>query len=302
MKKELGSAIQSLCFLCLVGFWIWVVVTGGKQPQEFVRQYFLFIVSGPTATPRPTPTPNYLYWFDKGVDNLFEGRYQQAIEDFDETVRLNPDFAPAYSERGVAKGSLQLNEEAILDYSRSIELDPSRACTFHNRGVARYNLDQFEQALTYLDFAIKLRSRYDEAYTSRGWAKFQFKQYESAKDDFDEAIGMRSVLDSGSKIKLCPAEEAEPRQRVTPTPGSALTSGSTPTPNPTSTPNPCPSACFSNNEARFISTYLGRAYAYFHLGDNQAALADAETALEMAQEYGDNESAESAQSLINAIK
>ena len=250
MKKELGGAIVSLCFLCFVGFMAWVV-TGGKPPQEFVRQFFPFTASSltatpqPISTPRPTPTPPFSYWFNEGRDDLLEGRYRAAIGNFDEAIRLNPDFAPSYNSRGVAKGSLYLNEEAILDYSRAIEIESSNACYFLNRGISKANLKQFQEALKDLDYAIKLWPRFDEHSPTGGYAKLRLEEYKSAIEDFDQAIGMRDVLGAGTKIELCPAEE-ETQQEVSPTPsstpapGTTPTSGHTATPTPTLTPNPCP--------------------------------------------------------------
>ena len=304
-REELLGAFLGLCLVCLAALLFWGF-SDGKQPQEIVRKYFAS-TPGPTSTPRPTPTPHptatptFRDWFDKGMANLVEGRYRAAIENFDEAIRLNPVHAPSYANRGVAKGNLHRNEAAILDYSRAIELDPSDACVFHNRGASKARLSQFQEAVTDLDSAINKRPRFDEAYTSRGWFKMMLKQYQGAIDDFDQAIGMKSDLGTGSHIELCPAEE-EPEQHLTPTPGSTPTSGPSPTPTPTSTPNPCPTYCFSDDEARYIGTYLGRGHAYYFLGDNQAALADLEIALEMAQKYGDIKSAESAQDLIDTIK
>jgi len=303
--KGLGLAIIGLCFLGLLAW----VFTADKQSQESVRQDFPVTASGPTATPRPTPTPTppFSYWFDKGRDDLLAGRYRAAIGNFDEAIRLNPDFSPSYNERGVAKGRLHRHEEAILDYSRAIEIESSDACYFLNRGIAKVNFKQFQEALKDLDSAIALRSRYDEAFTSRGYVKLWLKEYKSAIEDFDQAIGMRNDLGPGTKIELCPAEE-EPQQEVSPTPDSTPApdttprSGQTATPTPTATPNPCPSACFGDNDARFVKTYLWRGQAHYSLGDYEAALADLEIALELAHKYEDTESAESAQSLIDAIK
>ena len=116
--------------------------------------------------------PDYRYWFDKGMDNLTAGRYRTAIEDFDQAIRLNPDLALAYMNRGVAKGRIGHNREAILDYSKAIELDSSDACAFRNRSAVSARMKRFDHALADLDTAINLRSRHDEAYTAG--ARFSF--------------------------------------------------------------------------------------------------------------------------------
>ena len=303
MKGKLFGPILGLCVLV---FLIWITSID-RHPVAIVLQYVLSRTSsptftpGPTSTPLPSPTPNFRDWYERAMADLVAGRYLAAIEDFDEAIRLDPYQAAAYMNRGVAKGRLDRNEEAIQDYSQAIELDPSDACAFRNRGLAKERIDQFQEALADFDSAIDLRSRYGEAYTSRGWVKLTLNQYQNAIDDFDQAILMRNKPGSGSEIELCAAEEV-PEQHPTPVPGSSPTSGLTPTPTPTSTPNPCPAYCFSDDDARYIHTYWGRGYTYYRMGNHEAALADLEIALELSREYGDNNSSESIQSLINEIR
>jgi len=112
---------------------------------------------------------------------------------------------------------------------------------------------------------------------------------------------MRVEEGTGFKPTPCPPEEDQEKPG-TPAVSATPTSGSTPTPTPTPTPNPCPSECFDDNDARFIRTFLGRAEAHYHQGNYQAALADLEIALKLAQNYGDDESAEIAQDMIDAIR
>jgi tetratricopeptide (TPR) repeat protein len=57
-------------------------------------------------------------------------KYDRAIEDYNEALRLKPDFAQAFSDRGAAlyfKGEYQ---KAIADYDEAIRLEPenARAC------------------------------------------------------------------------------------------------------------------------------------------------------------------------------
>ena len=49
-----------------------------------------------------------------------------AIADYDEAIRLKPDYAEAYNNRGTEKGALGQRDEAIADYddSNSVETRP----------------------------------------------------------------------------------------------------------------------------------------------------------------------------------
>ena len=49
-------------------------------------------------------------------------RHNAAITDFDEVIRLNPDYAEAYYNRGTAKYTLGRSEEAKSDFQNALGL------------------------------------------------------------------------------------------------------------------------------------------------------------------------------------
>ena len=63
------------------------------------------------------------------------GRYDKAIADYDEAIRLNPNDASAYYERGQAWHSKDDLDKAIADYDEAIRLDPRHARAYTIRGI-----------------------------------------------------------------------------------------------------------------------------------------------------------------------
>jgi tetratricopeptide (TPR) repeat protein len=49
---------------------------------------------------------------------------QRAIDDYNEAIRLNPEFAYAYKFRGRSKSALEDKQGAIADYNEAIRLNP----------------------------------------------------------------------------------------------------------------------------------------------------------------------------------
>jgi len=78
-----------------------------------------------TATPRPTPTPNASSYAAKGNVYFNEGKYQLAGYDYTKAIRLDPSYARAYYNRGLAYG-------ALGQYSQN-EADKFKACAMDNQ-------------------------------------------------------------------------------------------------------------------------------------------------------------------------
>ncbi len=80
-----------------------------------------------------------------------EGRYEQAIEKYDEVIRLNPESAEAYYNRGVTNTDLGQLQSAIEDYDEAIRLNPEFAEAHNNRGIAYRELGRKIEAVADLE-------------------------------------------------------------------------------------------------------------------------------------------------------
>ena len=62
----------------------------------------------------------------------------RVIADFTQAIRLAPDYAKAYMERGRAYDEKGDNDRTIADYTQAIRLDPNDVAAYVNRGSAYY--------------------------------------------------------------------------------------------------------------------------------------------------------------------
>ena len=136
-------------------------------------------------------------WFDKAIALWQGGRYtdpKKAVECLNNTIRLKPDDADAYNNRGAAYTNLNQHQRAIEDYNEAIHIKPDDAKSYYNRAIAFNKLGQHQQAIEDFNTAIRLKPDYAKAYNNRGIAYNKLGQYERAIEDFNTAIRLKPDL------------------------------------------------------------------------------------------------------------
>ena len=92
-----------------------------------------------------------------GGEDLYEQkRYEEAIAQFNEAIRLDPQLTNAYYKRGNAYDDLGQYERAIQDYDEAIRLDPQYADAYANRAIAHTILGEEVAAQKNLARAVEL--------------------------------------------------------------------------------------------------------------------------------------------------
>ena len=125
---------------------------------------------------------------NRGIAKADSGDYQGAINDFDKAIELNPKQAGAHNNRGLAKGVSGDYQRAIIDFDKAVELNPQYAKAYYNRGIVKYASGDYQRAIDDYDKAIELNPQYAGAYYNRGITKGASDDYQGAIIDFDKAI------------------------------------------------------------------------------------------------------------------
>ncbi len=98
---------------------------------------------------------------------LAEQDFQRASEDCDAAIRLDPDFAQAYNNRGLARQALGDLTGAIDDFSAALEHHGQLSEAYNNRGALRMQLGQSQEALADLNEAVRLAPLNPVGYDNR---------------------------------------------------------------------------------------------------------------------------------------
>jgi tetratricopeptide (TPR) repeat protein len=101
---------------------------------------------------------------DKGIANCEIGHFDQAMQNFNAALKLNPNDPALYDYRGTVYRCKGQNDKAIQDFNKAMELNPKFARAYRDRSMVYYDLGDFGKSLTDLKKAQSLGYKVDEDY------------------------------------------------------------------------------------------------------------------------------------------
>jgi len=127
-------------------------------------------------------------FFMRGRRALADGKYAQAIENFNVLAQLDTADYWNYFFRGIAKYNLGDLRGAKRDFDRSVRINPVFTSGYHYKGITESRFGNYDLALATLQRAIDLRPGNVGLYFSRGVTYFLSQRFDKAVEDFDRYI------------------------------------------------------------------------------------------------------------------
>ncbi len=118
------------------------------------------------------------------------GQSEKALSAYDTAIRLQPDYAEVYNNRGNIKTGLGSHDAALDDYDEAIRLNPNFAEVYSNRGALKFRLGKHAEALAELNEAIRLQPDFMNAYINRGIAQLSLNKIDEARLDLQKALAL----------------------------------------------------------------------------------------------------------------
>lgn len=125
----------------------------------------------------------------------------RAIEEWNEVLRLAPDYAPAFYYRAENYDELTLYPKAIADASEYIRRMPKDSAGWRQRGIIYADAGQIERGLADCGRALQLNPRDEVALALRGDIHRLNKEWKAALRDADEAIRLDPKLWRAYQVK-----------------------------------------------------------------------------------------------------
>ena len=151
-------------------------------------------------------------FYNKGVAYFRQKKYQQALDSFNQAIKINPNNVNAnngkidaltslvkhFSDKGYKFANEGKYQQAIVYFDKAINITPPNnkkylAILFNDKGLAFAGMGKYQQALEYFNKAIKSYpqdniSDRSAAFYNKGLALLKLKKYQQALDDFNQAI------------------------------------------------------------------------------------------------------------------
>ena len=124
------------------------------------------------------------------IDFYYSEDMESAVESYDRSIELKPDYYRAYINRSIALSRIGKDSQAISGLNQAIQIEPKNPLGFNTRGWAHFRMEKNGRALTDLNESIRLGSKLPETFNFRGKVHQKMKQEARAKADFSKACEM----------------------------------------------------------------------------------------------------------------
>ena len=136
--------------------------------------------------------PDYIKtYFERGNVYDRKGKYTLAIADFTHAITMNPDISTLYTSRGISYSNKGDYDLSIIDHTEAIKLDPNSAVVYNGRGKVYKDKSDYNKAIADFSKAIQIDSSYASAYYLRGNTYNDKGDYDRAIVDFTHAIKIK---------------------------------------------------------------------------------------------------------------
>jgi tetratricopeptide (TPR) repeat protein len=141
--------------------------------------------------------------FNRGLEKAKQKDYAGAIVDFTAELQVNPYFAEAYLQRGLAYYDNGEVLRAVSDYSSALKLESRLIQAYYSRALARMVLKNLPGAIDDIEHAIRIDYNYAAAHNLRGTLLRKSGDIHGAINSFKKAAELYIVQKDAENCRLC---------------------------------------------------------------------------------------------------
>jgi tetratricopeptide (TPR) repeat protein len=122
----------------------------------------------------------------------YVGRYNEAIEQLEEAIAINPNITAPYFELASLYRRINQDEMAVAIYDRLIEMNPNEERAFLRKCETYAAVGLFQEGEPFCETALEIDPQYADAYRMQGQLRYARRNYEGAIESFNTCIALGS--------------------------------------------------------------------------------------------------------------
>src|SRR5262249_3546532 len=127
---------------------------------------------------------------------LGKGQHAAAIDDYNQAIKLKPDFAAALDNRCWARAVVGILKPALADCNEALRLMPNNVATLNSRAFIYLKMTNFDAAVSDFDAALRADPKLAFALYGRGLARLK---NEDSAGEADVAAAKALQVDIGEE-------------------------------------------------------------------------------------------------------
>ena len=120
--------------------------------------------SEPATLKLPRQEKNHLFWFEYGLRNDIEGKWQLAVKAYRKALKMDPTLADCWNNLATIYYRIGKKKKAIRYYLNALKINPSYKLAYYNLGNIFEELKKFRTAVKMYLKAIELDTEYYDAH------------------------------------------------------------------------------------------------------------------------------------------
>jgi len=118
----------------------------------------------------------YRPYYNRALLKVAQNDLEGALKDYAEAIRLDPRNAEVFVNRGQLLAAMGQNDAAIRDFDQAIALDEANTLALYNRGNLLFQKGDFKRAIENFEKAVKIDPKFGKAYHALGIALLMYQQ------------------------------------------------------------------------------------------------------------------------------
>ncbi|HNQ13161.1 MAG TPA: tetratricopeptide repeat protein [Bacteroidia bacterium] len=132
---------------------------------------------------------------NRGIVYAMQGKFDLAEKDFNKALQVKDDYVEALHNRAILYSQTKRYELALIDFNKAIAKEPYEAQQYFNRAVVYTDLNRYNEAIIDFQHAIRLHPKMADAHYRLALAYYNMGNKNAAMQSMNNASALGAKMD-----------------------------------------------------------------------------------------------------------